>query len=258
MASGGAGFTIESVGIIIFAAVVFGGLDSIRGPSWEHSSSGFSRSTGATTRPRSSVQGPGDHSPWCSCWSSSSSNRAACSVRNASRGSNNAHETSRFDRRTTDDQSRYQLTMHTRHLGSTDVQRTTNHGIKGGPCLAVSTSPATKTVWGCSAGVSSALRWSSPSPIPFLAPLAVQGGLLSTITQIYIFAIAVLGLNVILGYAGEIVLARGRSWLSGRTRRVRYLRTACSVSRSACFRRSWSVVSSPHSSRYCSESHRSA
>jgi branched-chain amino acid transport system permease protein len=46
-------------------------------------------------------------------------------------------------------------------------------------------------------------------PIPFLAPLAVQGGLLSTITQIYIFAIAVLGLNVILGYAGEIVLAQG-------------------------------------------------
>jgi Branched-chain amino acid ABC-type transport system, permease components len=31
MASGGAGFTIESVGIIIFAAVVFGGLDSIPG-----------------------------------------------------------------------------------------------------------------------------------------------------------------------------------------------------------------------------------
>ena len=31
MASGGAGFTIEAVGIIIFAAVVFGGLDSIPG-----------------------------------------------------------------------------------------------------------------------------------------------------------------------------------------------------------------------------------
>lgn len=31
MASGGAGFSIESVGIIIFAAVVFGGLDSIAG-----------------------------------------------------------------------------------------------------------------------------------------------------------------------------------------------------------------------------------
>lgn len=46
-------------------------------------------------------------------------------------------------------------------------------------------------------------------PLPFLAPLAVEGGLLSTITQVYIFAIAVLGLNVILGYAGEIVLAQG-------------------------------------------------
>ena len=46
-------------------------------------------------------------------------------------------------------------------------------------------------------------------PLPFLAPFAVQGGLLSTITQVYIFAIAVLGLNVILGYAGEIVLAQG-------------------------------------------------
>jgi branched-chain amino acid transport system permease protein len=31
MASGGAGFTIEAVGIIIFAAVVFGGLDSVPG-----------------------------------------------------------------------------------------------------------------------------------------------------------------------------------------------------------------------------------
>jgi len=132
MASGGAGFTIESVGIIIFAAVVFGGLDSIPGAFLGALVVGVLQEYGgATTRPRSSVQGPGRSFPWCSCWSSSSSNRAACSVRNASRGSNNAHETSRFDRRTTDDQSRYQLTMHTRHLGSTDVQRTTNHGIKG-------------------------------------------------------------------------------------------------------------------------------
>ena len=46
-------------------------------------------------------------------------------------------------------------------------------------------------------------------PIPFLAPFAVGGGTVSTISQIYIFAIAVLGLNVILGYAGEIVLAQG-------------------------------------------------
>jgi branched-chain amino acid transport system permease protein len=46
-------------------------------------------------------------------------------------------------------------------------------------------------------------------PIPFLVPFAVHGGIMSTITQVYIFAIAVLGLNVILGYAGEIVLAQG-------------------------------------------------
>ncbi|MGM0718288.1 MAG: ABC transporter permease subunit [Halobacteriota archaeon] len=31
MSAGGAGFTIEAVGILIFAAVVFGGLDSIPG-----------------------------------------------------------------------------------------------------------------------------------------------------------------------------------------------------------------------------------
>ncbi|MFA9418262.1 branched-chain amino acid ABC transporter permease [Natrinema sp. HArc-T2] len=46
-------------------------------------------------------------------------------------------------------------------------------------------------------------------PIPFILPFALHGGLMSTITQIYIFTIAVLGLNVILGYAGEIVLAQG-------------------------------------------------
>lgn len=46
-------------------------------------------------------------------------------------------------------------------------------------------------------------------PIPFLLPLVLDTGMLSVATQIYIFIIAVLGLNVILGYAGEIVLAQG-------------------------------------------------
>jgi branched-chain amino acid transport system permease protein len=46
-------------------------------------------------------------------------------------------------------------------------------------------------------------------PIPFLAPFLLGGGTVTLLTQAYIFAIAVLGLNVILGYAGEIVLAQG-------------------------------------------------
>jgi len=46
-------------------------------------------------------------------------------------------------------------------------------------------------------------------PIPFLAPFALEGGLVTLLSQAYIFAVAVLGLNVILGYAGEIVLAQG-------------------------------------------------
>jgi len=46
-------------------------------------------------------------------------------------------------------------------------------------------------------------------PIPFLLPLVTGGGTLSLLSQIYVFAIAVLGLNVILGYAGQIVLAQG-------------------------------------------------
>src|SRR6056297_2119856 len=46
-------------------------------------------------------------------------------------------------------------------------------------------------------------------PIPFLAPLVLQGGMVTLLSQAYIFAVAVLGLNVILGYAGEIVLAQG-------------------------------------------------
>ena len=46
-------------------------------------------------------------------------------------------------------------------------------------------------------------------PIPFLLPFVIQGGTLTLLSQAYIFAVAVLGLNVILGYAGEIVLAQG-------------------------------------------------
>jgi branched-chain amino acid transport system permease protein len=46
-------------------------------------------------------------------------------------------------------------------------------------------------------------------PVPFLVPLVLSGGDVSLITQVYISGIAVLGLNVILGYAGEIVLAQG-------------------------------------------------
>lgn len=46
-------------------------------------------------------------------------------------------------------------------------------------------------------------------PIPLLLPFVVRGGTVSTVTAMFIFAIAVLGLNVMLGYAGEIVLAQG-------------------------------------------------
>ncbi len=46
-------------------------------------------------------------------------------------------------------------------------------------------------------------------PLPFLAPLLFEGGTLTLLSQAYIFGIAVLGLNIILGYAGEIVLAQG-------------------------------------------------
>jgi branched-chain amino acid transport system permease protein len=46
-------------------------------------------------------------------------------------------------------------------------------------------------------------------PIPFLLPMFVGGGMVTLLSQMFIFAIAVLGLNVILGYAGEIVLAQG-------------------------------------------------
>ena len=46
-------------------------------------------------------------------------------------------------------------------------------------------------------------------PIPFLLPFVLGGGAVSLLTYIYIMIIAVLGLHVILGYAGEIVLAQG-------------------------------------------------
>ncbi|WP_299233597.1 branched-chain amino acid ABC transporter permease [Natronomonas sp.] len=46
-------------------------------------------------------------------------------------------------------------------------------------------------------------------PIPFLIPFVLGGGAVSMLTRIFVFVIAVLGLNVILGYAGEIVLAQG-------------------------------------------------
>lgn len=46
-------------------------------------------------------------------------------------------------------------------------------------------------------------------PIPFLLPFVLGGGAVSMLTRIFIFIIAVLGLHVILGYAGEIVLAQG-------------------------------------------------
>jgi branched-chain amino acid transport system permease protein len=52
-------------------------------------------------------------------------------------------------------------------------------------------------------------------PLPFLLPFWVSTGELSLISQMYIFAMAVLGLNVILGYAGEIVLAQGAFMMIG-------------------------------------------
>lgn len=46
-------------------------------------------------------------------------------------------------------------------------------------------------------------------PIPLLAPFYVKRTTMLFLASIYIAAIAVLGLNIILGYAGEIVLAQG-------------------------------------------------
>jgi branched-chain amino acid transport system permease protein len=46
-------------------------------------------------------------------------------------------------------------------------------------------------------------------PVPFLLPFVLGGGDINLLSRVYVFAIAVLGLNVILGYAGEIVLAQG-------------------------------------------------
>jgi len=46
-------------------------------------------------------------------------------------------------------------------------------------------------------------------PVPFVLPFLLGGGDINLLSRVYVFAIAVLGLNVILGYAGEIVLAQG-------------------------------------------------
>ncbi len=46
-------------------------------------------------------------------------------------------------------------------------------------------------------------------PIPLVAPFFLGGELISVFTLIFIFTIAVLGLHVMLSYAGEIVLAQG-------------------------------------------------
>lgn len=46
-------------------------------------------------------------------------------------------------------------------------------------------------------------------PIPLVAPFFMGGELVSVFTLIFIFTIAVLGLHVMLSYAGEIVLAQG-------------------------------------------------
>ena len=52
-------------------------------------------------------------------------------------------------------------------------------------------------------------------PIPFALPFVLGSGRISLFTQMYIVAISVLGLNVILGYAGEIVLAQGAFMMIG-------------------------------------------
>jgi branched-chain amino acid transport system permease protein len=46
-------------------------------------------------------------------------------------------------------------------------------------------------------------------PIPLLAPFLISGQLVSVFTLVFIFIIGVLGLHVMLSYAGEIVLAQG-------------------------------------------------
>lgn len=46
-------------------------------------------------------------------------------------------------------------------------------------------------------------------PIPLVAPFLIGGELVSVFTLVFIFTVAVLGLHVMLSYAGEIVLAQG-------------------------------------------------
>lgn len=62
-------------------------------------------------------------------------------------------------------------------------------------------------------------------PIPLIVPFLVGGGTLTLITQAYMIAVAVLGLNVILGYAGEIVLAQGAFMAIGAYSTSRFLGT---------------------------------
>jgi len=67
-------------------------------------------------------------------------------------------------------------------------------------------------------------------PIPFLVPFIIgSGGLLTLISQAYIFGVAVLGLNVILGYAGEIVLAQGAFMAIGAYSTSRLLNTGAGL-----------------------------
>ncbi|WP_435196585.1 branched-chain amino acid ABC transporter permease [Natronomonas sp. EA1] len=66
-------------------------------------------------------------------------------------------------------------------------------------------------------------------PIPFLLPFVLGGGTTSLLTQMYIIAVAVLGLNVILGYAGEIVLAQGAFMAIGAYTTSRMLTTGAGL-----------------------------
>jgi branched-chain amino acid transport system permease protein len=60
-------------------------------------------------------------------------------------------------------------------------------------------------------------------PLPILAPFVLTGELVSTFTLIFIFTVAVLGLHVMLSYAGEIVLAQGAFMAIGAYTTVRFV-----------------------------------
>ncbi|MFB6127859.1 MAG: branched-chain amino acid ABC transporter permease [Halolamina sp.] len=66
-------------------------------------------------------------------------------------------------------------------------------------------------------------------PIPFVVPFLLEGGTTTLLSQAYIFAVAVLGLNVILGYAGEIVLAQGAFMAIGAYSTSRVLATGAGL-----------------------------